>query len=67
MKIRLAKLHHEVGDDNVEIESKESRKTNAVRGDWMVVQRKERSKRVSCGLGNYLPNNVPRDPGNSKI
>lgn len=40
-------LHQELGDDSAEIIGKEYGEINAVHGDWLVVQRKKRNKKVS--------------------
>ncbi|KAI5386992.1 hypothetical protein KIW84_073223 [Lathyrus oleraceus] len=64
---RLTKLHQEIGDKSVEIIAKESGEINVVHGDWLVVERKKRNKRVSYGQGKYLSNNEPRDSRSSKI
>lgn len=36
-------------------------------GDWLVVQKNKRNKRVNYDQGKSLSNNAPRDPGSSKI
>lgn len=59
---RLTDFHQEVGHDSAEIFAKEFGEIVAVCGDYLVVQRKKRNKRVSYGQGKSLSNNMPRDP-----
>lgn len=53
---RLIGLHQDVSNESVKVVEKEFGETNAVHGDWLVVHRKKRNKRVNYGLGKSLSN-----------